>query len=211
MFTPNNSLHKIALVGVGGCGHKAIEFSQEALKNSVDYYVFDTDIQGLEKQDIVTRVAIGSKTTNGRSANREPDIGQMAALESMSDIIARLQHYDLIYFLGGLGGGTATGVLPEIAKQLHEYDCITLFAVTTPFEFEGRKRMRFSDQAIQDLVKYGDATLTISNQKMLETLTENTVDEILKEAILGVCSLIMNTGNTNLSYADFYSILDKSA
>ncbi|MFV0575908.1 MAG: cell division protein FtsZ [Vibrio sp.] len=218
MFSPEEPLHKIALVGVGGCGHNSIDYVEKVLKDSVDYFIFDTDKRGLHSEGRINRVQIGVETTNGRSAGAIPDVGKAAAIESMPMILDQLKQYDLIFCVGGLGGGTATGVLPEIAKKLHDSEILTLFAMTTAFQFEGKKKARYADEAIQTIVEFGDASLLISNQKMFETLPKsstllsafNCANEVMKESILGICSLIMNTGNINLDYADLRSILQHS-
>lgn len=218
MFKPEISLHKIALVGVGGCGQNAVDFAKAALKGTVDYYLFDTDERGLNTQDEITRIGIGGSVTHGRSAGAIPDIGRKAAIESMEVMSNYLKGYDLIFCIGGLGGGTATGVLPELAKYLQTEEVITIFATTTPFDFEGKKKQRYANDAMNEIVEFGDSSLIISNQKMLELIPKsstllsafNCANDVLKESVLGICSLIMNTGNINLDYADLRSTLKNS-
>ena len=48
----------------------------------------------------------------------------------------------MVFVTGGLGGGTATGAAPVIARLANELGALTVAVVTRPFRFEGQRRMQ---------------------------------------------------------------------
>ncbi|HIF5802247.1 TPA: cell division protein FtsZ [Vibrio parahaemolyticus] len=218
MFELEKSLHSIALIGIGCCGHNAVNYVKESLDDGVDLFILDTDARGLTITDHVHKIAIGAKVTGGRSAGAVPEVGKQAMQESINEVLSHLTLYDLIFIVGGLGGGTATGAIPVLAKSLHKLDVITVYVLTTPFDFEGKKKKHYAELALTLISEFGDSTLMVSNQKMFETLPKkslltqafNTANDVLKQSVLGIFSLIKNTGNINLDYADLSSILKSS-
>src|SRR5919199_94242 len=51
----------------------------------------------------------------------------------------------------GLGGGTGTGGAPIIARICKELGILTVGIVTTPFSYEGKKRMSQADEGVSRL------------------------------------------------------------
>ena len=55
----------------------------------------------------------------------------------------------MLFITAGMGGGTGTGAAPVIAKVAKELDVLTVAVVTRPFNFEGEKRRRNSENGIE--------------------------------------------------------------
>ncbi|MEZ9711072.1 cell division protein FtsZ [Vibrio breoganii] len=217
IFLPE-PLHKIAVVGVGCCGRNAINYIQQDLENDVDLWVFDTDSRGMESDEYVKRIAIGQEITQGLSAGSIPEQGQAAAQQSLELINQSLSGYDIIFVTGGLGGGTATGVIPVLTEFLKHLDVIVVTIVTTPFGFEGRKKTEYANQAISLINASSDSTISVSNQKLLTTMPKSSTllsafeasNQVLKNSLLGIYSLISTTGYINLDFADVRTVLSNA-
>ncbi|PMG86416.1 hypothetical protein BCU83_04185 [Vibrio breoganii] len=214
-----DELHKIAVIGLGCCGANAVSFVAKDIDESVDLYVLDTDARTISgKQHRISGMAIGSEVTQGRSAGAIPDVGRQAALEASEELQRIASEYDLIFLAGGLGGGTATGALPVIAEAITNSDTVTVSVVTTPFEFEGKKKQRFSQEALNTLYKVSDSVVKVSNQKLLQTLPKSCTlleafdysNQVLKRSLLGIYELISSTGFINLDFADVKTVLKGS-
>ncbi|GAD81264.1 cell division protein FtsZ [Vibrio ezurae] len=214
MFLPEH-LHRIAVVGVGCCGHNTINYIKKELDDNVDLFVFDTDSRGLESDERVTRMAIGQEITDGRSAGAIPSVGEKAAHASFDEIKQHLTGYDMIFIAGGLGGGTATGVIPVLTQMLSEEECLCVTIVTTPFGFEGKKKQFFAQEAITKINTTSDSCVTVSNQKLLHTMAKSSTlieafessNQVLKRSLLGIYSLISTTGYINLDFADVRTVI----
>ncbi|MBI3619272.1 cell division protein FtsZ, partial [Candidatus Peregrinibacteria bacterium] len=87
--------------------------------------------------------------------------------------------------------------------------------VTRPFSFEGFKRKKQADEALESLKGKVDTLITIPNDKILSLIDKTTplteafqvVDEVLKHAIEGISSLITVHGLVNVDFADVKAIM----
>lgn len=217
MFLPE-LIHKIAAVGIGCCGRNAIKYIENLVSVDVDLYLIDTDSRGMVSDERIMRIIIGQDITNGLSAGANPDIGMKAMQSSIDNILPHFTDYDIVFITGGLGGGTATGSIPVMVESLSSLDLITVVIVTTPFEFEGKKKQRFSQDALDKLNVSSDSVISVSNQKLLSTLPKSTTlleafeasNQVLKRSLLGIYSLISTTGYINLDFADLKTVLSKT-
>ncbi len=144
IFNPNHmaqvkpeieTFAKIKVVGVGGGGGSAIiRMISEKLKG-VDFVAVNTDIQALNANLAPIKIPIGKTTTRGLGAGMNPDIGRRAAEESANEIRNILNGADMVFLTAGLGGGTGSGAMPEIAKIAKDVGALTVAVVTKPFAF----------------------------------------------------------------------------
>ncbi|MEZ9133667.1 cell division protein FtsZ [Vibrio breoganii] len=214
MFLPEH-IHRIAVVGIGGCGHNTVRYIKSSVESDVDLFVLDTDARGLCSDNRITKIAIGSIATKGRSAGANPEMGELAMKETLSDIISSLEQYDIVFFCGGLGGGTATGAIPVISEALKESDTVTVIIATLPFHFEGKKKQAFSHNALEFIFQNADAVIPVSNQNLLTHLAKSSTlveafeysNQTLKQSLLGIYSLIKTTGYINLDFADVRTVI----
>jgi cell division protein FtsZ len=159
----------IKVMGVGGGGNNAVNHMFKKGIIGVDFVVVNTDNQALSISPVPTKIQIGKQLTRGRGAGNDPAKGREAALENLDDIKAVLaNNTQMLFITAGMGGGTGTGAAPEIAKLAHEMDILTVGIVTRPFSFEGRLRKEHAEQGIEELRKYCDSLIIISNDKIRE-------------------------------------------
>ena len=107
---------------------------------------------------VPSKLAIGSKITNGLGAGSDPAVGRQAALEDTERIIDLLEGADMVFVTAGMGGGTGTGAAPVVASLAKELGALTVAIVTKPFGFEGPKRRKQAEQGLAELasvVGYG--------------------------------------------------------
>ena len=76
---------RIRVFGVGGGGSNAVaRMLQEGLAG-VEFCVLNTDVQALASSPAPSKLAIGSKITNGLGAGSDPSVGRQAALEDTEE------------------------------------------------------------------------------------------------------------------------------
>lgn len=201
---------KIVVVGVGGGGCNAVDRMIEDNVEFIDFIAVNTDHQVLEMSRAPMRIQIGEKLTRGLGAGGRPEIGMKAAQESMDDISQTLTGADMVFVTAGMGGGTGTGAAPIVAKIAKELGILTVGVVTKPFSFEGKKRMSNATKGIDELKKSVDTLIIIPNQKLLDIIEKDTslkeafkkADEVLRQGVEGIASLISKPGVINLDFAD---------
>ena len=205
----------IKVIGIGGGGCNAVNQMVEAELRGIDYIAVNTDNQALARCNADTKVQIGEKLTRGLGAGANPEIGMMAAEESIEDIVSHLEDADMAFITAGMGGGTGTGAAPVIAKASKAMGILTVGVVTKPFTFEGPKRRKQAELGIEYLKEYVDALVVIPNDKLIENSAKNTSmleafkmsDDVLRQGVQGISDLIRDDAMINVDFADVRSVM----
>jgi len=208
-------LASIKVIGVGGGGCNAVRHMiRSGVINDIDFICANTDAQSLQSINGSEILQLGADTTKGLGAGLDPEVGRKAALEEREHLIELLKGTDMLFMATGLGGGTGTGSTPVIAEIAKELGIITVAVVSTPFDFEGTKRMEIAVEGIKELEKVIDSLIVIDNNKVIPEdkdvkLVEcfAMVDEILTQALIGIYDAIKRPGMMNIDFADFKKIM----
>jgi cell division protein FtsZ len=206
----------IKVLGVGGGGGNAVNRMIETRIEGVSFWAINTDAQALSKSLAPNVLNIGRSLTRGLGAGGDPAVGRKAALENKKELDRICKGADMVFITAGMGGGTGSGcapVLAEIAKD--DNNCLTVGVVTKPFAFEGRKRMRQAEKAIEELRKHVDTVIVVSNDKLLRIVPDNTpvvdaflvADDILRQGVVGISEIILKTGLVNVDFADVRAVM----
>ena len=205
----------IRVVGVGGAGLNALDRMIDAGITQVDFIGVNTDIQQLQVSDVPAKIHIGSELTEGLGSGADPEIGRQAAEESYDQLKRALRGADMVFVTAGEGGGTGSGAAPVVARISRELGALTVGIVTTPFKFEGSRRMKQADAGVEALRAACDTLIVIPNDRLLEVLDKSTsmldafriADDVLRQGVQGICDLITNPGLINLDFADVRTIM----
>lgn len=211
---------KITVFGVGGGGGNALNHMVETGVKNVDFVAVNTDAQVLDLSKAETKIEIGQKITDGLGAGGNPEIGRKAAEESRDEIEKALKGSHMVFIAAGMGGGSGTGAAPIIAEIARELNILTVGVVTMPFGWEGKKRMKQAMKGRKELYEKVDTLITIPNNKLREYLQLQNksfvlmqafqeVDNVLRYAVEGICSLILEPGLINLDFADIKTVMQK--
>lgn len=212
------SFAKIKVIGVGGSGKGAINHMISSNLKGIDFIAMNTDTQDLHNCLASKKIHLGKNLTKGLGAGMDPEIGRRSAEETKEEIQDVIKGADIIFIACGMGGGTATGAAPVIAKAAKEEGILTVAIVTKPFFFEGQKRTNIAENGIIDLEKEVDALIVVPNDRLLSVIDKNTpvkdafkmVDEVLKQAVDGIADIIKTAGTINLDFADIKRVLKDS-
>ena len=208
----------IKVLGVGGGGVNAVNRMIASGVKGVDFIAINTDKQSLEKSLAETKLVIGEKINNGFGAGSNPEIGRRAAEEALNEIRQILRGADMVFITAGMGGGTGTGALPVVAKAANDMEILTVGVVTTPFTFEGKRRMEQAKAGIEEVRQYVDSLVVIPNERLkLVTDTRITLanafsaaDDVLRRGVQSISDLINIPGFINIDFADVNSVIANS-
>ena len=210
-----NQVAKIKVFGVGGAGCNAINRMVEEDVRGVEFYVANTDLQVLNISPAKNKIILGKTTTKGLGAGANPEIGFKAAVESEDDIRAAMEGAEMVFITAGLGGGTGTGAAPLFAKIAKEFDILTVGIVTKPFTFEGKKRTEQSIRGLEELRKYVDSLIIVSNNQLLEVIGRipfveafREADNVLRQGVQTITDLIAVPAMINLDFADVRAVME---
>ena len=205
----------IKVVGVGGGGGNAVNRMIANGLKKVSFVALNTDVQAWQRSNAQTRIAIGKELTGGLGAGGQPEIGEKAAQESKEEIKKELENADMVFITAGMGGGTGTGAAAVVAEIAKSCNALTVAVVTTPFTFEGKKKLSLAEQGIEKLRKSVDTLIIIPNQHLLNVVEQNTpikkafllADSALLQAVQGISDLITEPGEINIDFADVKTVM----
>jgi cell division protein FtsZ len=208
----------IKVVGVGGAGSAAINRMVDAGVDGVEFIAINTDAQALHHSRAQKKIHIGKEATRGLGAGADPNMGQTAAEESIEEIRDALAGADMVFVTIGAGGGTGSGAGHIVAKVAKDSGALVVGFATKPFAFEGDKRRRNAEAAIDKLKEAVDTLITIPNDRLLQTIDRQTplleafkvADDVLRQGVQGISDLITVHGLINLDFADVKTVMSNA-
>jgi cell division protein FtsZ len=206
---------QIKVVGVGGAGGAAVNRMIEAGVENVEFIAINTDAQALHFSKADKKVHIGKDTTKGLGSGANPKTGQLAAEESADEIKKALHGADMVFVTLGAGGGTGSGAGHIVAKLAKDDGALVVGFATKPFAFEGDKRRRNAEEAIDKLRQSVDTLIIVPNDRLLQTIDRQTplieafkvADDVLRQGVQGISDLITVHGLINLDFADVKTVM----
>ncbi|WP_118950692.1 cell division protein FtsZ [Taibaiella helva] len=212
---PKNQSSIIKVIGVGGGGGNAVNYMYNLGIDGVDFIVCNTDSQALAQSPVPNKIQLGPHLTQGLGAGANPEIGKQAGEESVDEISKILKvNTRMAFITAGMGGGTGTGGAPIIAKVCRELGILTVGIVTTPFAYEGRKRLKQAQDGIASMREHVDTILIISNDKLRQqygnlpfTQAFSKADNVLATAAKCITDLITVDGKVNLDFNDVQTVM----
>ena len=212
---PKEQSSIIKVIGVGGGGSNAVNhmFSQNI--EGVNFIICNTDAQAIAQSKVPNKIQLGPHLTQGLGAGANPVIGKQATEESLEEIKRILEvNTKMAFITAGMGGGTGTGGAPILAKICKDLGILTVGIVTTPFAYEGKKRLAQAQEGIELLKNHVDTLLVISNDKlrhqfgnlkMKEAFAK--ADNVLATAAKCITDVINSTGQINVDFADVCTVM----
>lgn len=217
-----------ARIGVIGAGNSGICSISRLLKNNyyhADFILVDTDKDQLHKTDIADgqilhRILLADqrslelKSRKGTKGNLE--LGTQAAMGSITRLQSVIRNYDLLFLVGGMGGGTATTALPVIAEAAAELDIMTVAIVTTPFGFEGSFKQKNAHHGIIALNSLVDTLIVLHGDQLLNMIEDrlhldeawSQADNLRHRCIHIIEQLTQYPGIINIDFADVKAVME---
>jgi cell division protein FtsZ len=209
---------RIKVIGVGGAGGAAVNRMVDSGVNNVEFIAINTDAQALHHSRAAVKIHIGKDETRGLGAGADPSVGEKAAHESLDEIKKAVEGADMVFITIGAGGGTGSGAGHVVAQAAHDAGALVVGFATKPFAFEGEKRRRNADTAIENLRNAVDTLIVIPNDRLLQTIDRQTplleafkvADDVLRQGVQGISDLITVHGLINLDFADVKAVMSNA-
>jgi len=209
---------KIKVLWVGGCGNKALNRMISEWLENVDFIAVNTDAQDLATNLAPKKINLWLNLTKGLWAWGNPEIWRKAAEESETDIKNILQDTDMVFITLGMWWWTGTWAGPVIANIAKEMGILTIWVVTKPFGFEGKRKELKAEEWLAKIKTAVDTLIVIPNDKIFNVIDKKTtfkqaflmIDKILYSGIKGISDLITKPGDINIDFADIRSVMQNS-
>ena len=209
---------RVLVAGVGGGGGNVLGHALAGWNEPPTVAAINTDARALEATAIGLKVAIGRTVAKGMGTGGDAELGRLAANEDLDALRALVSGHDLLLLVAGLGGGTATGAAPVLARIAREEGLLVLAYVTLPFAFEGARRQEQAQEGLADLKQSADAVVCLPNQRLHALLPPDTslpdafafVDRMMSAGIRGLWTLLARDNMLNLDFSDLQSLVENS-
>lgn len=206
----------IKVVGVGGGGVNVITRMMKRSVPGVSYICVNTDIKSLRRVEGAEVIQIGERITRGMGAGGNPDVGAKAADTGRMALQRAIGKPDMVFLTAGMGGGTGTGAAPIVAELAKESGAVVVAVVTTPFSFEGSRRLDTALNGMGKLREKVDNLIVIHNDRLLRLVKHDVpmeeallmADEAVMLGVLSIAELINVAGEINVDFADVRTILN---
>ena len=205
----------IKVFGMGGAGCNAITWLFNKGIGGATVFAANTDALHLSITKADDKILIGKELTRGLGAGGKSEIGREAAKESISELKKAVSEADMVFIVGGMGGGTATGACPVLAQIAKETGAVVIGVVTMPFECE-KARIDKAEYGLQELRDQVDTVIVIDNNRLVDIAGQLPIqqafavaNELISTMIKGIVETITLPSLINLDYADVSSIMKK--
>lgn len=223
--SPMEQSSYIKVIGVGGGGNNAVNHMFRKGISGVDFIVSNTDMKALNGSPVPNKLVLGHE---GLGVGGRPAKARKAAEERESEIRALFEtNTKMVFITAGMGGGTGTGAAPVIARIAKEIkleaddnddpsQILVVAVVTTPFLFEGFRRIQQANEGVEELRKYVDSILVINNEKLrsygnlVMTDAFAKANDVLLTAVKGIAEIITLNAYVNIDFRDVYTVMEHS-
>jgi len=203
----------IKVVGCGGAGCNAVTWLFNKGISGATVYGANTDALHLSITKADDKILIGKELTRGLGCGGYPTKGREAAKESLVDIKKAVSGADMVFVLGGMGGGTGTGAAPVVAQVAKETGAVVIGVVTMPFDCE-KARIDKAEFGLQELRDVADTVVVIDNNRLVDIAGNLPIEqafavanELISTMIKGIVETITLPSLINLDYADVSAIM----
>jgi len=205
----------IKVIGIGGGGSNAVKHMHNLDIKGADLIICNTDSQALASNSVKTKIKLGDQ---GLGAGTDPEVGRLAAIQSKEKINAVLtQETEMVFITAGMGGGTGTGAAPVVAQLASEKELLTVAVVTAPYSWEGKDKIQYAVNGIDELKNHCDTVLVVMNDKLAQIYEDLPVkqafakaDDVLAKAVKSVVDVIAKPGDINTDFMDVKKVLKKA-
>jgi len=207
----------ISVVGVGGGGCNTVSrMMKDKHIPGVQYICVNTDIKSLGRAPEGAKlVYIGERLTHGLGAGGDPEVGAQAADTGRLALQRAVSKSDLVFITIGMGGGTGTGAAPVVAETIKRTGATTIAIATTPFSWEGARRMETAMNGLARLKDKVDNLIVVHNDRILKLCPKEVsvqealkvADQVVMQGIHSVAEVVNMPGEINVDLADVKTIM----
>lgn len=192
----NRDLIALKVIGIGGAGMNIVSHMRSQGVDGAEFVVMNTDAASLKAHPCPQRVLLEDERLG-----KEP-LGWCES-ESRGALVDALSGARLVVLIGGMGGDTATKVLPTCARLSEGLGVPTVCMVTLPFAFEGAGRMERARQGVDRLEGTAERVVVFQNGRLLRELPVGTtlddafrhVSDILLREVRRLSRLVGDAGD----------------
>ena len=208
----------IVIVGLGGAGASILQRFSGSSAENVRLCIMSLDERLGRECGNVEFVQLGAGLNHGLGSGGDPEVARLAIEESGAQVDDLLRGARLLVMVVGLGGGTGSGVAPVLARKAREAGVFLVSVVVMPFSFEGARRRKQADVALEEIASISDIVFCFENDYMEDLFRSRTgaqavfeeANALLSQATASVPLLANSPGIINIGLDELVSTLENN-
>ena len=208
----------IVIVGLGGAGASILQRFSGSSAENVRLCIMSLDERLGRECGNVEFVQLGAGLNHGLGSGGDPEVARLAIEESGGQIDDLLRGSRLLVMVVGLGGGTGSGVAPVLARKAREAGVFLVSVVVMPFSFEGARRRKQADTALEEIATISDIVFCFENDYMEDLFRSRTgaqavfeeANALLSQATASVPLLANSPGIINIGLDELVTALENN-
>ena len=208
----------IVIVGLGGAGANILQRFSGSSAENVRLCIMSLDERLGRECGNVEFVQLGACLNHGMGSGGDPDVALLAIQESGGKVDELLRGARLLVMVAGLGGGTGSGVAPVLARKAKEAGIFMVSVVVMPFGFEGAKRRKRAETALEEISAASDLVFCFENDYMEDLFRSRTgvqsvfeeANSLISQATASVPLLTNSPGIINIGLDELVTALDNN-
>lgn len=195
---------KIKIIGVGGCGTRAVNTMIKNGISNVDLFVihFDEKILKSSMLDEQEKIQIGEKITNGQEANKKSNVGKKAEEISIDKIEEIVKDTDILFVINGVSGGTE-GTVSYITELAKKQGAINIVFAVTPTNVEG-------NATLKDLFNIANEEISRCIKAFVD-IFQGEIDDIISVKFKDFKKFMTNVGFTGIGISQKHKFEEQEA
>ena len=208
----------IVIVGLGGAGASILQRFSGSSAENVRLCIMSLDERLGRECGNVEFVQLGAGLNHGLGSGGDPEVARLAIQESAGQIDDLLRGARLLVMVVGLGGGTGSGVAPVLASKAREAGVFLVSVVVMPFSFEGARRRKQAETALEEIATISDIVFCFENDYMEDLFRSRTgaqavfeeANALLSQATASVPLLANSPGIINIGLDELVTALENN-
>ena len=205
----------VAVVGLGGAGSNIVSWIKQRGIAGGKLIAANTDAAHLAITRADRRILLGEKLTQGTGCGGYPERGEQSMYESLDSMKKEINGSNIIFLCAGLGGGTGTGAIQVLSRELRGRGGLVVGVVTLPFAIESY-RYENAKKGLQKLRESCDTVVAIDNTKLSKVAGNlplqqalGVANELVGQFVKGITETITTASLINIDYADLRAVLQR--
>lgn len=213
-------MKKITIVGVGHAGIRILDKLAQItdISEEMSLVAVDTDAASLSgiASTCIKKIEAGFNWSDGQGCGGDLLRGERCIGLVREPILNELENADAMIFVGGVGGGTASGGLPLLHRAVMRLRKPLIVMAATPFSFEGAQCHNNAETALREL-NAADVLLQVNNDLLYASIPHDTpakaafaaADESLARALSGLCQMLRTEPLIPAGYPNLRSLISR--
>jgi len=201
--------------GVGNAGVNVVEQMIVAGLPASCCVALNADAASLASCSAADKLTLESSLLRGLGTGGDPERGRTIAREHSAKLQEFCEGVGVAFVVAGLGGGTGTGVTPELVRCAKAAGSMVIAFGILPFECEGSLRNQMALEGCHELRATADLLVSLPNQNSLALIDASTslvdtfkhTNRMIGDLVRASCRFLAAQGVMGLPFGELCTLV----